>query len=76
MGFYDVIGYMGTVLVILSFLSQSIVKLRALNAVGALLVTIYAIYNRAWPVALLDGFIMIINVFQLFRYYNDNKVIN
>jgi len=67
MNFFDFIGYLGTILVMASFLSQSIFKLRILNAIGALLVTVYAIYNRAWPVALLDGFIVIINVFQLCR---------
>lgn len=68
MELFDVIGYAGTVLVIVSFLCQSIIKLRILNAVGAFFVTVYAISSHAWPVALLDGFIVVINVFQLFRY--------
>ncbi|MDF7676038.1 YgjV family protein [Neisseriaceae bacterium ESL0693] len=67
MNLADVLGYTGTVLVILSFLCNSLIKLRILNAIGAFLVTIYAIMNHAWPVALLDGFIVIINVFQLFK---------
>lgn len=67
MNLADVLGYTGTVLVILSFLCNSLIKLRILNAIGASLVTIYAVINHAWPVALLDGFIVIINVIQLFK---------
>ncbi|EAW7861224.1 YgjV family protein [Salmonella enterica] len=67
MNLVDVLGYTGTVLVILSFLCNSLIKLRILNAIGASLVTIYAVINHAWPVALLDGFIVIINVIQLFK---------
>lgn len=63
----DILGYTGTVLVILSFLFDSLIKLRVLNAVGAFLITIYAVVNHAWPVALLDGVIVIINVVQLFK---------
>ncbi|HDX8940867.1 hypothetical protein GW952_31795 (plasmid) [Klebsiella michiganensis] len=67
MNFTDILGYTGTVLVILSFLCNSLIKLRILNAVGASLVTIYAVITHAWPVALLDGFIVIINIVQLFK---------
>ena len=67
MNLADILGYTGTILVILSFLCNSLIKLRVLNAIGASLVTIYAVINHAWPVALLDGFIVIINVIQLFK---------
>jgi hypothetical protein len=67
MNLSDILGYTGTILVILSFLCNSLIKLRVLNAIGASLVTIYAVINHAWPVALLDGFIVIINVIQLFK---------
>ncbi|RJL47376.1 hypothetical protein D5071_19460 [Pectobacterium carotovorum] len=61
----DILGYIGTVLVVLSFLCNSIVKLRVLNAVGASFITLYAFLTHAWPVVLLDGFIVIVNLYQL-----------
>lgn len=61
----DIIGYIGTGLVVASFLFDSLVKLRLLNAAGAFLVTIYAIMIEAWPVAILDGFIVLINISQI-----------
>lgn len=80
----DVLGYAGTVFVILSFMCNSLIKHRILNAAGAFLVTIYAVIDHAWLVALLDGFIVIINVIQLkyltyvthcnFRYTNHGSL--
>lgn len=80
----DVLGYAGTVFVILSFMCNLLIKLRILNAVDAFLVTIYVVINHAWPVVLLDGFIIIINVIQLtdltyvthcnFRYINHGSL--
>ncbi len=64
----NILGYFGTALVVLSFMTNSLLKLRLLNATGAFFVTIYAIYTNALPVVLLDGFIVIINVIQLIRH--------
>ncbi|WP_226020431.1 YgjV family protein [Serratia symbiotica] len=61
----DILGYIGTALVVLSFLCSSIVKLRILNAIGASFVTLYAALTHAWPIVLLDGFIVIANIYQL-----------
>ncbi|TCJ94822.1 inner membrane protein [Volucribacter psittacicida] len=70
----DILGYIGTTLVIISFLCQSIILLRLLNICGAMLITIYAVVNEAWPVAILDGLIVVINVIQIIRYYSKIKV--
>lgn len=52
-------------LVVLSFLCNSIMMLRALNAIGASFITLYATLTHAWPVVLLDGFIVLVNIYQL-----------
>ena len=70
----EILGYTGTALVIVSFLCQSLIKLRLLNAFGAFFVTVYAILTHAWPVAVLDGFIVIINVFQLVKHCKKRRV--
>ncbi|CRG50422.1 hypothetical protein B7R74_16880 [Yersinia pseudotuberculosis] len=67
----DILGYIGTILVVLSFLCNSIMKLRFLNAIGASFVTLYAALTHAWPVVLLDGFIVIVNVYQLQKLKKD-----
>jgi hypothetical protein len=62
-------GYIGTVIVAMSFLSKDIFKLRVLNLIGATIITIYALIIKAYPVALLDGLIVLINGYQLFLLY-------
>lgn len=76
MTFIDVFGYIGTTLVAISFLSKSMFKLRLLNMVGALIITTYAIIISAWPVALLDGLIVLINGYQLLPLLREKNKMN
>lgn len=63
---FEIMGYLGTAFVVVSFMCKSLLKLRVLNSIGALLVTIYAVVIKAYPVAILDGFILIINLYQIY----------
>lgn len=45
------------------------IKLRWLNFVGALIFTVYGIAINAIPVALVNGFITIIDIYYLFKIY-------
>lgn len=63
----ELLGYLGTFFVVISFMVKDIFYLRVLNVIGAILITIYAIIIKAWPVALLDGFIVLINLYHLIK---------
>lgn len=63
----ELLGYLGTFFVVISFMVKDIFYLRVLNVIGAVLITIYAIIIKAWPVALLDGFIVLINLYHLIK---------
>ncbi len=65
--FMEIIGYIGTGLVIISMLMTTLVRLRILNMCGALLSMLYAIAVRAWPVVILNAALILIQVFQLIR---------
>ncbi len=65
--FMEVVGYIGTALVILSMLMTSVVKLRILNICGSLLSVLYALEGQAFPVVLLNASLITINVIQLVR---------
>ncbi len=65
----EILGYAGTVLVMISFLRHLLIRLRILNAIGVFLVTLYAVATHTGPVALLDGFIVIINILQLIKHH-------
>ncbi len=65
--FLEVFGYIGTALVIISMLMTSVVKLRILNICGSVISMIYAIIGQAWPIVLLNGSLVLINIIQLIR---------
>lgn len=64
---WETIGYAAMVLVTLSLMMRSIVRLRWINLAGAVLFTIYGIAIAAYPVAALNAAIIAINVFHLVR---------
>ena len=65
--FMEIVGYIGSALVLLSFMMTSVGKLRILNASGALVTVIYAIYTHTWPVLVLNAALFVINIVQLIR---------
>ena len=50
----EMIGYLGSVLVLISFLMSSVVKLRVINAVGSLVFAGYALIIHSYPTALMN----------------------
>ena len=65
--FIEWLGYLASVLVAISFLMKSIDKLRFVNMLGAICFVIYAVAINALPVALINGFIVCINVYYLIK---------
>ncbi len=63
----EALGYLGTALVIISMLMTSVVRLRIINMCGALISAVYAIIISAWPVALLNIILTVIQILQLYR---------
>ena len=69
----ELIGYLGSALVVFSMLMTSIVKLRVVNTVGCVIFTAYALVIGSYPTALMNLCLMGINAFQLFRLFRDRK---
>ena len=63
----ETIGYVGSVLVAVSLMMSSLVKLRWINLVGAVTFAIYGGIVGAYPVLVVNGFIAIVNVVYLWR---------
>lgn len=59
------LGYTASVLVAISFLMKSINRLRIVNTVGAIFFVIYAFAINAIPVALINCFIVCVNIYYL-----------
>lgn len=69
----ELIGYLGSLLVLVSFLMSSVVKLRIVNSVGALIFTIYAIIIHSYPTALMNACLIGINIYYLVRLTRPNR---
>jgi len=64
---YEIIGYIASVLIAISLMMSSILKLRIINLVGALFFTAYGLLISAYPVAAVNFFIILIDVYYLYE---------
>ena len=62
---YEMIGYIASLLIAVSLMMRSILKLRLINLVGAVFFTVYGLLIHAYPVAVVNGFIVIIDIYYL-----------
>ena len=63
----EIFGYCASVVIAFSLTRSSIIKLRWYNLFGASCFCIYGIIINAYPVALLNGFVALTNMFFLAR---------
>lgn len=68
--FYELVGYLGSVLVAISLMMQSVFRLRVLNLIGALIFAVYGFLIRAVPIVLLNSLIVGVNVYFLAQMWN------
>lgn len=61
----ELIGYVASVLVAISLMMSSILRLRIINLVGSATFTVYGFLIQAYPVAAVNLFIVFVNLFYL-----------
>ena len=64
---YEILGYVASIFVAISLMMSSIIKLRVINFVGAVLFSIYGFLIGALPVGVLNGLIAVFNIYHLSR---------
>lgn len=67
---YEIIGYIASGLVAISLLMRSILYLRIINFVGAAVFVIYGLLIDAYPVAIVNAIIILINLYYLWQMRN------
>ena len=72
--YIEILGYMGTALVVASFLGTSMIRLRLLNFVGAAVITLYALLIGAWPMVLLNALLAVINGYHYFLLLRKKQI--
>ena len=71
---YEYIGYAASIIVAVSMTFNSIVKFRVVNLIGAAVFAIYGLLIDAYPVAVMNGFIVLVDVYYLIIVYSKKQV--
>lgn len=69
----EMVGYLGSVLVVISMLMTSVIRLRVVNSIGAGIFTIYALIIHSYPTALMNFCLVVINMYHLMHIYKDRQ---
>lgn len=69
----EMVGYLGSALVVVSMLMGSVVKLRVINTVGSIIFAVYALIIKSYPTALMNFCLVSINIYHLMRLRNTGK---
>lgn len=69
----ELIGYVGSLLVIISMLMTSVVKLRIINTIGSVIFCGYAICIHSYPTAAMQVCLILINIINLHKLTNTKK---
>ena len=69
----ELIGYAGSLLVIVSMLMTSVVKLRIINTIGSVIFCGYALAIHSYPTAAMQVCLIIINIVNLYKLNNTKK---
>ena len=69
----EAFGYLGSALVLVSFLMVSVFKLRVVNSIGSIIFTIYAFIIHSYPTAIMNACLVMINIYYLVKMSNTNK---
>lgn len=65
MDWYELLGYVASILVAISLTQRSVLRLRIINLIGAVAFTVYGILINAYPVMLVNAIIVLINLYYL-----------
>lgn len=69
----EIVGYVGSALVVLSFFMVSVVKLRIVNTIGSVIFTVYAFIIQSYPTAIMNIVLVLINIYHLVKLYNTKR---
>ena len=66
---FEIIGYVGSAFVLISFLMSTVIKLRVINSIGSLISVVYGLLIQAYPTVVMNLCLFIINCFYLVKMY-------
>ena len=69
----EAVGYLGSALVLVSFLMVSVRRLRIVNSIGSIIFTVYAFIIHSYPTAIMNLCLVGINVYYLVKMSNTSE---
>lgn len=70
---YELIGYAGSALIVVSLMMRSVLRLRWINLAGALVFAVYGLLIAVPPVWLVNGAIVVIDIYHLAQLKRDRR---
>ena len=70
----EMMGYLASLLVLVSLLMTSVVKLRIINSIGAALFTAYGILIQSYPTAAMNFALIVVNIYFLVKVLRSKKL--
>ena len=70
---HEIIGIVATLFVLISFLFTSETRIRQVNIIGAVIFIVYGIIITAHSVYILNGALVIIHIYKLYKGRNNNQ---
>lgn len=71
--FIEWVGYAASAMIAISLLMTSVVRLRIINTIGCILFVIYGSIVGAYPVAVANAIIVVINLYHICKLKKDKK---
>ncbi|WP_304199075.1 uroporphyrinogen decarboxylase [Flavobacterium alvei] len=69
----EAVGYLASLVLMISFLMKNINTLRIVNSTGCLLFVIYGfMLATSWPIIISNAFILGVNIFYLTKHFRTN----
>ncbi len=66
----DWVGYLASLVLMISFLMKNINTLRIINSIGAIIFVVYGIMLAiSWPIVLTNTFILGVNIYYLAKHF-------
>lgn len=73
----DWVGYLASVVLIISFLMKNVNTLRVINSIGAIIFIVYGfMLVTAWPIIITNAFILGVNIFYLTKHFRKIALLN
>ena len=67
------VGYLASLVLMISFLTKNINTLRIINSMGCLLFVVYGfLLAISWPIIISNTFILGVNIFYLGKHFRNN----